>query len=183
MAEAIPTLHLVIEIVKRTDGGAVLRCTRADGSVSWQSQQGKQATFFPLHDLTHYAVESVLGTSLAFFGLIAAGWEIDDTTGTGAHGALPDEAMFVEWVVGMLDVERGTGSRWDADAFQREIVAAEPRLAALAERLLTTGLMDEIRLRRANLFDRWFALAPGDALTLHFPASTSPRAHATGERR
>lgn len=182
MAEsAIPSLD--IEIVKRTDGGAVLRCTRADGTVSWQRQQGKQATFFPLHDLTHYAVECVFGTSLAFFGLIAAGWEIDDTTGTGARGALPDEAMFVERVVGMLDVERGTGSHWDADAFQREIVAAEPRLAALAGRLLTTGRMDEIRLRRANLFDRWFALAPGDALTLQFPASTSPRGHATGERR
>ena len=60
---------LVIRIKKKTDGSAALSCTRADGSVTWQRQDGKLGLFFPLHDLTHYAVETTLGFSRAFYGL------------------------------------------------------------------------------------------------------------------
>jgi hypothetical protein len=74
---------LAIQIEKRADGRATLRCTRGDGSVTWQVQRARHAAFFPLHDLTHYAVETVLGFRRGFFGLIADGWDIDDTTGKG----------------------------------------------------------------------------------------------------
>lgn len=67
---------LRIQITKRTDGGAVLECVRADGTETWQKQQSQSAAFFPLHDLTHYAVETELGISEAFYGLIASGWSI-----------------------------------------------------------------------------------------------------------
>ena len=53
--------ELVIHIKKKTDGSAALSCRRADGSVTWQRQNGQLGRFFPLHDLTHYAVETVLG--------------------------------------------------------------------------------------------------------------------------
>jgi hypothetical protein len=49
-----------VEIVKRADGAGVLRCTRADGSVTWQKQE-KHGVHFALHDLTHFAVETTLG--------------------------------------------------------------------------------------------------------------------------
>src|SRR2546430_9090725 len=52
---------LLIRIKKKSDGSAALSCLRADGSVTWQRQNGQQGRFFPLHDLTHYAVETVLG--------------------------------------------------------------------------------------------------------------------------
>jgi hypothetical protein len=52
--------RLVIQIKKKTDGSAALSCRRGDGSVTWQGQDGQQGRFFPLHDLTHYAVETVL---------------------------------------------------------------------------------------------------------------------------
>src|SRR5205085_4529315 len=48
---------LIIRIKKKTDGAAALSCTRADGSVTWQRQDGQLGRFFPLHDLTHFAVE------------------------------------------------------------------------------------------------------------------------------
>ena len=73
---------LKIEIVKQPDGAGVLRCTRKDGSVTWQKQT-KHAAHFALHDLTHYAVESTLGCRQGFFGLVAEGWDIEDTTGKG----------------------------------------------------------------------------------------------------
>ena len=68
-----------IELVKQRDESVVLRVTRDDGSTIWQKQSGAHATFFPLHDLTHYAVESVLAIGDAFYGLLAAGWSIEET--------------------------------------------------------------------------------------------------------
>src|SRR5688500_15660047 len=104
-----PMPNLLIQITKRPGGGAGLRCTRADGSATWQRQQGRQASFFPLHDLTHYAVETELGFRDGFYGLIAQGWEIDETTGKSARGPLPPGSIVVEHLVGLLDLERTTG--------------------------------------------------------------------------
>jgi len=65
--------ELLIRIKKKGDGSAALSCLRADGSVTWQRQNGQQGRFFPLHDLTHYAVETVLGHTRGFYGLVAKG--------------------------------------------------------------------------------------------------------------
>ena len=70
---------LRIQITKRPDGNGVLRCVRADGSVTWQKQE-RHAAFFALHDLTHFAVESTLGFRRGFYGLLAEGWDVEDTT-------------------------------------------------------------------------------------------------------
>ena len=50
-----------VQITKKTDGLGVLRCVRADGSVTWQKQTDRQAAYFALHDLTHFVVETTLG--------------------------------------------------------------------------------------------------------------------------
>ena len=42
--------RLIVRISKRTDGGAVLKCVRPDGSETWQKQEGKQAEPRPLTD-------------------------------------------------------------------------------------------------------------------------------------
>src|SRR3984957_14106051 len=100
---------LQIEIAKQPDGAGVLRCIRQDGSVTWQKQT-KHAAHFAVHDLTHLAVETVLSYRRGFFGLIAEGWDVDDTTGKGARGPLPGEAGEVEQIVGLFDSERGSGT-------------------------------------------------------------------------
>jgi hypothetical protein len=41
---------LRIEIVKRADGAGLLRCYRADGSVTWQKQPERHAVHFTHHD-------------------------------------------------------------------------------------------------------------------------------------
>ena len=102
--------ELRVQLTKRPDGGAVLRCVRADGSATWQRQDGPRAMFFPFHDLTHLAVESTLGFRAGFYGLIADGWDIDDTGGKGRRGRLPPEAVLVEHVVGLFDRERVGGA-------------------------------------------------------------------------
>jgi hypothetical protein len=159
---------LLIQITKRSDGGGVLRCVRADGSVTWQKQDSRHAAFFALHDLTHFAVESTLGFRRAFFGLVAEGWEIEETTGKSSRGPLPDEAREVEYIVGALDSERAAGAIWSAEDFNQQ-AAIHAASAGLPEpRPLTDQKLTRVRARRAQLFAKWREIAPGEALELRF---------------
>src|ERR1700733_13566672 len=156
---------LRIEISKRTDGAGVLRCIREDGSVTWQ-KQAKHGAYFALHDLTHYAVETALGYHRGFFGLIAEGWEVEDTTGKGARDPLPAEALEVERIVGLFDSERGSGMLWTAEEFN-----------GFAPRALTDADIQKVRALRGELFRRWSAVVTGQKLELEFDLV------ATGARR
>jgi hypothetical protein len=151
---------LQVEIVKRADGAGVLRCTRADGSVTWQKQ--RQGAFFALHDLTHFAVETTLGLRHGFFGLIDEGWEIDETDGKGHRGGLPPDAMIAEWIVGLLDAERASAAEWTAEEFR-------------AGRLQTAPVTDEdlrrIQDQRRQLFKQWAGVEPGSVLKLIWEAT------------
>jgi hypothetical protein len=159
---------LLIRITKRPDGGAVLRCQRADGSATWQRQDGRQGAFFPLHDLTHYAVESTLRFRDGFYGLLAAGWDIRETEGKSPRGALPAEALAVEHLVGMLDAERSSGTEWAATDVNREAARYAGRGGRPAPRALTDEELGRARARVRDLFQRWAALAPGESLELAF---------------
>ena len=147
---------LQIEIVKQPDGTGLLRCTREDGSVTWQKQT-RHAAHFGLHDLTHYAVETALGYRRGFFGLIAEGWEVDDTTGKGARGAVPDEAIEVERIVGLFDAERSSGVPLSRDEFNK-----------FAPRALTEAEVQSVRALHSALVRQWFAIQPGQKLELTF---------------
>ena len=161
------------ELVKQRDGSVVLRATRSDGSIVWQKQERARAAFFPLHDLTHYAVESVLRIGDAFFGLIAAGWSIEDTEGKGARGSLPLNALFVEAVVGALDTERASGARWTAVEFNHSMATHMARTGRAAPLQLTDEDLSRIRKRRAELFATWEALPAGQSLRMRFPPEDS----------
>ena len=157
-----------IELSKRSDGSVVLKFRRRDGSEEWQKQQGPNAAFFPLHDLTHYAVECELGITDAFYGLVASGWSIADT-GEGKRPGMPPNALFVENVVGTLDTERASGSRWSAAEFNENTARFAAQGGRPAPRLLTDDELARIRKRRAELFAAWQELPPGRTLELDFP--------------
>jgi hypothetical protein len=159
---------LLIQITKRTGGGAVLRCARSDGSVAWQKQDGKYAAFFALHDLTHFAVESVLGYHQGFFGLIAEGWEISDTTGKGSRGPLPPETLEVETLVGLLDQERGSSAFWTVEEFNDAAALQASSTGHPAPRKLSVEDLAQVKAKRSQLFSRWFALPAGETLQLRF---------------
>jgi len=158
---------VLIQLTKRADGGAVLRCRRADGSMTWQTHEGIRAAFFPSHDLTHFAVESELPGTVAFYGLIAAGWDIEETTGKGARGPLPPEAVMVEHIVGLLDVERGSG-HWMSGAEFRSAL----RDAGKPAPLLDDDALTRIRARRSELLGQWRELPAGATLELEFSQSS-----------
>jgi len=147
---------LRIEIAKQSDCVANMRCKRDDGSLTWQKHT-KHAVHFVHHDLTHFAVETTLGYSRGFFGLLAEGWDVDDTTGKGSRGPLPPEALEVERFVGIFDTERMSGTLWTLDEFN-----------AYAPRALTQEELLEIRRLRGTLFRQWSGVEPGRTLQLQF---------------
>ncbi len=149
---------LRIEITKQPDGSGLLRCTRDDHSSTWQKQT-RHAAHFALHDLTHYAVETGLHYRQGFFGLIAQGWDVEDTTGKGARGPLPPEALEVEKIVGLFDSERGSSALWTAEEFN-----------LFAPRPMTAAELQSVRSLRAELFRQWSAVPVGGVLQLNFQA-------------
>jgi hypothetical protein len=160
---------LKIEIAKGSDGGGVLRCTREDGSVTWQKQKSTVAAFFAWHDATHYAVESVLRYKRGFFGLVAEGWNLEDTTGKGSRGPLPAEAVEVEFVVGTFDSERVQGLLMSAEEFNAQLRAAVAD-RGISPRDLTEQELCDVRACRSETYARWLSLEPGESFELMFGA-------------
>jgi hypothetical protein len=159
---------IVVRIKKGTDGRTALSCERADGTTTWQRQQGEQASFFPRHDLTHYAVETVLGHTKGFYGLVAAGWDLSDFGTPWPRGQLPKDANLSEIIVGFFDRERASGQRGSAEEINDELAEfAEANGLAVPEQL-TEDDLSRVRERRGELFVRWDATRPGEALELPF---------------
>jgi hypothetical protein len=158
---------IVIRIKKGADGRTSLSCTRADGTTTWQRQQGQQAAFFPRHDLTHYAVETALAQRQGFYGLVAAGWDFSDFGSPWPCGKLPAEANISEIIVGLFDVERRIGERATAEQVNTS-VAEYCTEAGLPQREFTEEDLDRVRQKRAELFVKWDAVPLGDALELPF---------------
>lgn len=160
--------ELTVQFTKRADGEVVLRCVRADGSATWQRHPAKQALFFALHDLTHYAVETELGFRAGFYGLLAAGWDINDTGGKSARGPLPPEAVIVENIVGLLSVEGTSRRDWTAAEFNEQAEAFANTRGLPRPRQLTDAELARVRTRIQNLFAQWAEVETSATLELLF---------------
>ena len=159
---------LILQFTKRTDGSAVLKCLRDDGSVTWQRVDDKQAAFFPLHDLTHYAVETELSFRRGFFGLIAEGWDIAEITGKTARGLLPNEALEVEYIVSAFSAERASGAATPAEEFNQMAGTFAVAKGMPRPRQFSEDDLFRARSRFAELAMKWRALSRGETLELPF---------------
>jgi hypothetical protein len=158
-------LPLRIELKKGRDSRPTLVCIRADGSRTWSALHAH----FPVHDITHFAVESVLGFSQAFFGLIAAGWSIEEFADKGAAARMPADALIAELVVGLLDQERASGQLLRADDLNLYLNQALQARGWDSFRPILDQELGAIRKIRSDLQTAWSGLDPGQALTVEFP--------------
>jgi hypothetical protein len=157
---------VIIKIKKGRDGPNVFVCTRSDGSVAVQHQ--RQAFFAP-HDLTHYAVESVL-RHRGFYSLLAEGWSLDDFAPPYPRGRIELDADLSERIVGLLDLERASGAIMSAEDVNTALHEHFAKVGTATEvPTLIEDQLAEIRRLRGELLVRWAALAPGDAIELTFP--------------
>ena len=159
---------MIIRIKKNADGRTSLSCIRADGTTTWQSLNGGQARFFPRHDLTHYAVETVLEQRHAFYGLVASGWDLADFGTPWPRGRIPIEANFTEAIVGFLDLERRTGELARAEDVNQRLAELSAGAGNAPAPVIRDADLERVRRRRAELFTEWDKLEPGDALELPF---------------
>jgi len=158
--------ELRVQFTKRTDGTVVLRCIRRDGSTTWECHE-KHATFFSFHDLRHFAVETTLGLKIGFYGLIADGWDIVDTTGKGKRGKLPAASLLAEHVVGLLESEQSGGATpLSAADFNSQIDAI---LGVDQNRVrFTDAQLTNARNRTQQLHYEWASVLLGSTLELTF---------------
>jgi len=169
---------LKIRIKKNRDGTAVLTCVREDGTTAWQRQEGPRAAFFPLHDLTHFAVETILEHRRGFYGLVAEGWDFADFGTPWPRGPLPADADPSELIVGFLDAERASGIAWSAQDLAEKAAGYFANQGISAPPLgVTDADLARIREMRAELFERWASVPAGETLELNFevPATPHPR--------
>lgn len=157
-----------IELTKSAHGGSVLKCIGAGGSIAWQRNEDRSGMFFPLHDLRHYAVESVLCADNGFFGLIAAGWEVIDTTGKGSRGKLPDDTIAIEHLVGLLDAEGAGGDTTPASELNGYTASYAAQHNHPPPRAISEQTLAEIRTLTMKLHAEWIALPPGQRMRLFF---------------
>ena len=160
---------MVIQWRKGRDGPPTLTCVRPDGTRTWR----KVHPFFAVHDLAHCSVESVFGFTQAFFGLIASGWSIEEFEHRGAAGRLPDEALWAEHMVGLLDVERATGHLMSAAEFGAALAAALEAEGRGLFRPVTERELARVRGLIADLQSQWQRVPLGQTLELRFPIAAA----------
>lgn len=160
---------LQLRLKKGSDGRiASFALHRADGSFTVMRNPN---AFFPIHDLTHYAVENTLRHRRGFYGLVCEGWNFEDFGTPWPCGRLPADMDPAEFLVGMFDLERATGHVMaldDVNAQLRGYLDAHPGVTALP---LTQRELDSIRERVLGYSARWKALPPGETLILDYTAS------------
>lgn len=159
---------LLVRLTKRSPSDYTLTCVRTDGSTTTQRTRGDSAKFFPFHDLTHFAVETVLGHRGGFYGLVCDGWQLADFTQPKVSARLPSAAVADEALVGLFDGERASGQQWTVAEFNH----------SLAEYLQSTGrdpvpplneaALARVRAEHARLAALWRALPVGETLELAY---------------
>jgi hypothetical protein len=166
---------LKIRLKRRADGSAAITCERADGTRTWQRQEGTIGQVFPAHDLTHYSVETTFGYTQGFFGLVADGWEISDFAKPWPRGLIPQEAQEVELLVGLLDMQRIMFADWNAEELLEQ---GKLYIASRGDRACLPSLTDEglakVKQLRADVFAKWAAIEPGETLELLFQRNVTP---------
>ncbi len=143
-----------------------MTCTRDDGSVTWTELW---PGFGGEHDLTHYAVESVLGYTDAFFGMLARGRDIDSFgTRDGVRDTYSYEETWAEHIVGTLQFSQSGDAGLSYDAFCEALSIAGQQYQ-LDPPVISAETLRDIRARITELVTAWRGLPRGEQIYLPFP--------------
>ncbi len=181
----MPELQILFAKAKDPTAQDVLTCMRSDGSRTWS----KLDAVFPIHDMTHYAVETELNAKDGFFGLIAQGWDITDFGIPEKRAKMPLEALWVEHVVGIVWTEYVTGDSGSYPEFceainatvhalreslNRNLKRQGPRAdysaseQAVLGRVVSEASRVSIMKRIGELANQWAQTPPSERLVLAF---------------
>lgn len=155
---------MLIRITKGRDGPNILTCVRDDGTTTWAKVQD----YFPIHDMTHFVVETTLGIPNAFYSLVRDGWDIPDFAVKGSASKLPPQANLVEALVGRLQRDLIPSAEFTAESFNEEVDAVLDGVGNPERRHVTDDELATMRARLRDLMAQWQALGPGESIELSF---------------
>ena len=131
------------------------------------------------HDATHYVVESRLGITEGFWGLVAGGRhpdEIAEIARAAGHASAKRASVPEPSIVAILQAERAvecfeadlwSGGEGDGETL-REVFAAGCAQSFVPAIPISDQAIGEIRASLAELRGRWAAIPPGDNLTFEW---------------
>ena len=124
--------------------------------------------FFIRHDLSHYAIETILQFKTAFYGMIQNGMDIRDFENKEKRKALliTAEAWYAENMANLFLMETKNGNFEDFNSISSQTLA-EMNLPFPAL-LLNEDDLNTIRNYLQQLLFQWNQLPTGDTLRLNF---------------
>jgi hypothetical protein len=124
--------------------------------------------FFVRHDLSHYALESVMQYKTAFNGMLNNGMDIKDFEDKEKRAQLnvTDEARYAENMANLFLIEIGQGEFADFNKIQQEaFVSFNDKLPVIT---LPIEKIKETRNFLKQLLEQWSALPVSKTLELTF---------------
>ncbi len=160
---------MTITLKKMITKPSILTIVRNDGTSTWSKLHRGLET----HDLAHYAVESALNFTKAFYGIINEGYKVSDF-------ALPKEqrpfavrpenlhpdALITEHIVNMLEIELLNSGYNDHFIEELESILKNNNLDFPHN--LNDETLKEIRKVYHNLYNQWLVLTEGQELSIDF---------------
>ena len=159
-------MNIKITFKKGIKKSSILTIYRSDGSSTWSKLHKGLET----HDLAHFAVESTLGFTKAFYGIINEGYTIEDFIAPKEQRKndvkpenLAAEALITEHVVNLLEVEL-LNSGFNENLLEDLKTILDENNLPFPNKLNKDSLT-EIRNVYHDLYNKWMLL--DDEETLH----------------
>ena len=155
---------MIIHLRKGNDGPDTLTCVRKDGSITKDELQPRSV----YHELAHYAVESSLGFTDGFFGMIEKGLQIEEYELENQDRKIEysPESYHAEFLASLIQSAVALGK---IDMTYVEFMKAGAKDWALSfPELPEPEVLEAIRVKAATLTAEWEALPPDAELTLEF---------------
>jgi len=160
---------MTITLKKMIAKPSILTIVRSDGSSTWSKLYPGLET----HDIAHYAVESTLNFTKAFYGIINEGYNIRDFELPKEQRPiavrtenLHPEAQITEHIVNLLEVELLNSGYNNNFIEELDSILKTNNLAFPHN--LNDDTLNEIRKVYYNLYNQWLILTEGQELLLGF---------------
>lgn len=153
-----------LQITKFSGKKNVVKYIRDNGTETWMYSDD----FFVLHDLSHYALEKVLGYATAFCGMLNSGISIQDFEDMDKRKAIliTKEAVYAENMANLFLMETAQGGFADMNTVIKQ--AHETVDTKYPAPVLTAVEINTIRTYLSTLVAQWKALGVGHTLQLNF---------------
>ena len=153
-----------IQIKKNLGKLHIIKYIRDNGTETWMQADD----FFVRHDLSHYALESIMQYKTAFNGMLNSGMEIRDFEDKEKRALLniTAEAWYAENMANLFLIEISQGEFLDFNTIQQQaFISFNNRFPAI---LLPEEKITATRNYLRHLLQQWAEMPVGQTLALTF---------------